>query len=68
MGKIQKLLSTTNIPIGEISELAGYESPEYFSRRFKFETGYTPTEYRRISKSKEKTKWEIDNEVQEVEE
>ena len=67
MGKIQKLLASTNLPIREISELAGYESPEYFSRRFKFETGYPPTEYRRISKSKEKTKWEIDNEVQEVE-
>ena len=68
MGKIQKLLTTTNIPIGEISELAGYESPEYFSRRFKFETGYTPTEYRHIRQSNERINWEIDNETQEVEE
>lgn len=62
MEKIQSMLSKTNIPISEISEAVGYESPEYFSRRFKYETGYTPTEYRKLCQSKSRTKWEIDNE------
>ena len=62
MGKIQSMLSKTNIPISEIAETVGYDSPEYFSRRFKYETGYTPTEYRKLRQSNSRTKWEIDNE------
>ena len=35
----------------EISELLGFESPQYFSRRFKAVTGLSPTEYSRIVSS-----------------
>lgn len=33
----------------EVSEKLGYSKPDYFSRRFKEYTGYTPTEFKKIN-------------------
>lgn len=41
-----QLLRNSTLSIKEIAEIVGLESPEYFSRRFKFERGVSPTEYR----------------------
>lgn len=42
----QKLLSETNFSIKVVGELVGYTDNAYFSRIFKTETGYSPSEYR----------------------
>ena len=42
----RELLCNTIMPVGEISLLIGYETPEYFSRAFTRETGLTPQQYR----------------------
>jgi AraC-like DNA-binding protein len=48
------LLQSTDLSIKEIAEMVGLESPEYFSRRFKYERGVTPTEYRKNIQNKNK--------------
>lgn len=48
MTKAKYLLESTNIPINKISHSVGFDSPEYFSRRFKAETDYSPQEYRSL--------------------
>ena len=50
----QELLRTTPTKIAEISSLAGFDSPEYFSSVFKSKYGITPTQYR---KSQSWTYW-----------
>lgn len=42
-----RLLSATDMPIGEISLNCGFNDFSYFGKQFKKETGMTPREYRR---------------------
>ncbi len=49
----KKLLNTTNIKIGKISEEVGFKEEKYFLKTFKAETGLTPTDYRNKNKIKE---------------
>jgi len=44
------LLTKTDMPISDISMLAGYSSFSYFSKVFKKVTGYTPQDYRKLHK------------------
>lgn len=44
------LLSQTEMTIGEISALLGFEDPSYFSRLFKKHTDFSPIDYRKHSK------------------
>ncbi|MBQ8758117.1 MAG: helix-turn-helix transcriptional regulator, partial [Clostridia bacterium] len=44
--RARQLLESTDLSVKEISEIIGYESPEYFCRLFKRETYRTPLEYR----------------------
>lgn len=48
----QKLLADTNIPIGNIPQLIGLDSKEYFCRMFKKNLGITPSDYRKTIKNK----------------
>ena len=41
-----QLLRQTALPVGQIAEALGYESPFYFSLRFKKHTGQSPRAYR----------------------
>ena len=50
--KAMQLISEGNLSFRTISERLGFESPEYFSRVFKKQTGMTPTEY-----AKRQNKW-----------
>ncbi len=47
MNEACRLLKSTLMPIGEISELVGYRDMLYFSRCFRSFSGTSPTEYRR---------------------
>jgi AraC-like DNA-binding protein len=42
------LLSSTDMPIGEISSLVGYDDQRFFSRIFKKKLGMSTSEYRRM--------------------
>ena len=44
----KRLLREENIPIHEISEKLGFESPEYFSRYFRKRVGHSPKDFRNI--------------------
>lgn len=46
MKKARQLINTSNLSIGEIAYLCGYDDNNYFSRVFKNYTGITPTEFR----------------------
>ncbi len=46
------MLSTTDIPVNQISEMCGYKSDIHFMRQFKSRMNMTPTEYRKIEKEK----------------
>lgn len=50
--KAMQLIREGNLSFRTISEQLGFESPEYFSRVFKKQTGMTPTEY-----AKQQNKW-----------
>ena len=50
--KAMQLINEGNLSFRTISEQLGFESPEYFSRVFKKQTGMTPTEY-----AKQQNKW-----------
>ncbi len=46
LNRAMALLRTTKVPISEISDEAGFGSPQAFSRIFKKELGHTPRAYR----------------------
>lgn len=43
----KELLSSSTLSITQISELAGFENPLYFSTVFEKSTGMRPTDYRK---------------------
>lgn len=45
--KAKFMLLNTNMTMGEIQVMCGFDSPSYFSRAFKTEYGVSPTEYRK---------------------
>jgi len=51
MARARDLLSFSQQSVKAIAEEIGFESPFYFSRRFKEMTGSSPREYRKIGKS-----------------
>lgn len=55
IGRAQDLLSTTDLPIGEIAQACGYSDPLYFSRLFRRRTLLSPREYRRKAREEERT-------------
>lgn len=52
MQKAKKLLELSELKINEISKMAGYLDPNYFSRLFKKKEGISPEEYRTNFKNK----------------
>ena len=49
LARAKNLLRNTDMTMGEIQAVCGFESPSYFSRAFKSEFGLTPSAYRRDS-------------------
>ena len=47
MEKAKRLLATTTLSIGEISDELHFESPYYFCNVFKKQTGIAPSKYRK---------------------
>lgn len=47
LARAKYLLKNSNMSMGEIQAVCGFETPSYFSRTFKAEFGITPTEYRK---------------------
>jgi CheY-like chemotaxis protein len=47
LGRAKQLLSNTNMAMGEIQAVCGFDSPSYFSRAFKAEYGMSPSEFRK---------------------
>ena len=48
--RAKELLSTTNDSIKEIAYRLNFESPDYFSSKFKLKTGYKPSDFRALSR------------------
>lgn len=48
MDRAKVLLRDSKIRIYDVSETIGYSNPEYFSKRFKQKTGYSPVEYQEM--------------------
>lgn len=46
IGRARQLLETTDETAASIADAVGYQSPFYFSLRFKKVTGFSPTDYR----------------------
>jgi LacI family transcriptional regulator len=46
MARVQELLVTTSLSVGEIAVATGFEHPEYLSAMFRRECGIPPREYR----------------------
>ena len=47
LGRAKQLLQNTDMSMGEIQAVCGFDSPSYFSRAFKSEYGVSPSEYRK---------------------
>lgn len=47
LGRAKHLLLNTNMSMGEIQAVCGFDSPSYFSRAFKAEFGVTPSEFKK---------------------
>ncbi len=46
MERVQELLVSTSLPVGEIAAATGFENPEYLSAMFRRECGVSPREWR----------------------
>lgn len=46
MDKAAEMLSNTRLPIEQIARALGYNTPHYFSKRFREHSGLTPNQYR----------------------
>jgi LacI family transcriptional regulator len=44
--RVQQLLTSTSLPVGEIAAATGFEHPEYLSAMFRRECGVSPREFR----------------------
>ena len=51
MTEAKKLLAEGSVSLSAVSDAVGFDDYNYFSRIFKKRTGYTPSEYRRITAS-----------------
>ena len=47
IGQAKRLLRFSDMPVSDVAGLCGFPDASYFSRRFKRETGRTPSEFRR---------------------
>ena len=47
LGRAKQLLQNTQMSMGEIQAVCGFESPSYFSRAFKAEYGISPSDFRK---------------------
>ena len=50
INEAKHMLREQNYTVAEIAALLCYESPQYFSRHFKKDTGHTPGDYRNIGR------------------
>jgi LacI family transcriptional regulator len=46
MERVQELLASTSLPVGEVAAATGFENPEYLSVMFRRECGMSPREWR----------------------
>lgn len=47
IARAKEMIITNELNVTQISEKLGYSNPNYFSKAFKKECGYTPIEYRK---------------------
>ncbi|NEG55040.1 helix-turn-helix domain-containing protein [Bifidobacterium platyrrhinorum] len=48
IGRACRLLTCTDMPVSKIQRMSGYDNASNFNRRFRAETGMTPSAYRRL--------------------
>jgi len=48
--RVRELVASTDLPLEKIADLVGYEHLETMCKQFKQKTGYTPGQYRKISR------------------
>ena len=47
MERAERLLANTDLPVGQIAQIVGYQNPSRFAEIFRRNTGRSPAEYRR---------------------
>jgi AraC-like DNA-binding protein len=50
LDRSMELLQCTDLSVGEISDIVGYQDPLYFSKLFKRKLGVSPAAYRKGNK------------------
>lgn len=48
MRRAVELIQVSNLPVAEVSEMVGFQSPFYFSTQFRARYGCSPSQYRRL--------------------
>ena len=54
----ERMLESTNLPIQDVATKCGFQTAQHFSRKFEESHGCTPTAFRNILASNEKTRRE----------
>ena len=53
MERVEQLLANTDLPVGQIAQIVGYQNPSRFAQLFRRSTGQSPAAFRAFSHPRE---------------